>query len=143
MLSIEQRQDVLDVLLADHPDGRFSLQDVLRTAGSTTIVGDADAPTEAEVRTLLRSWQWRRIITRARQDDFCIRRMSASLWFPAGPGGGVTPPPGPAGDPRPAGLTHAPLGLEAGDGLGERRVEAVGTSRRGGPRPTPAARGPR
>lgn len=79
MLSIEQRQDVLDVLLADHPDGRFSLQDVLRTAGSATIVGDGDAPTEAEVRILLRSWQWRRIITRARQDDFCIRRMRASL----------------------------------------------------------------
>ena len=78
MLSIEQRRDVLDVLLAEHPDGRFSLQDVLRAAGSPTIVGDADAPTEDEVRILLRSWQWRRIITRAPQDDFRLRRTRAS-----------------------------------------------------------------
>lgn len=79
MLSIEQRQDVLDVLLADHPDGRFSLQDVLRTAGSPTIVGDADAPSEDEVRTLLRSWQWRRIITRARSDDYRFRRAGVPV----------------------------------------------------------------
>lgn len=79
MLSIEQRQDVLDVLLADHPDGRFSLQDALRTAGSETIVGDADAPSEDEVRTLLRSWQWRRIVTRAPRDGFCIRRVGTPV----------------------------------------------------------------
>lgn len=79
MLSIEQRQDMLDVLLADHPDGRFSLEEAVRTAASSTIVGDDPAPTEAEVRTLLRTWQWRRMITPGPRDRFCIRRMGASV----------------------------------------------------------------
>ena len=77
MLSIEQRQDVLDVLLADHPDGRFSLEDALHAAGSTTIVGDAPAPSEDEVRALLKSWQWRRIVTRAPSDGFRLRRVGS------------------------------------------------------------------
>ncbi len=79
MLSTEQRQDFLDVLIADHPDGRFSLEDALQSAGSATVVGDAPAPSEAEVRTLLRAWQWRRIITRTPRDDFRFRRAGAPV----------------------------------------------------------------
>ena len=79
MLSTEQRQDVLDVLLADHPDGCFSLQDAMQTACSPTIVGDEPAPSEDEVRTLLRSWQWRRVVTRAPREGFRIRRMSITV----------------------------------------------------------------
>lgn len=73
MLSIEQRQDVLDILRADHPDGSFSLQDALRTAASPTVLGDAPAPGENDIRTLLKTWQWRAIIAPAPSGGFRFR----------------------------------------------------------------------
>ena len=44
----------------------------------STIVGEEPAPTEVEVRILLRSWQWRRIITRAHAEGFRFRRLDGS-----------------------------------------------------------------
>lgn len=78
MLSIQQRRDLLDVLLAEHPDGRFSFEDAVQTAGSAAIAGGEPAPSEEEVRALLRSWQWRRVVTRAQREGFRIRHPGGS-----------------------------------------------------------------
>ena len=77
MLDIEQRQDVLDILRADHPDGRFSLDDALRTAASPVVLGDAPAPCESDVRTMLKTWQWRAIIAPAPRGGFRFRRTAS------------------------------------------------------------------
>ena len=76
MLSIEQRQDVLDILRADHPDGSFSLQDAIETAASPVVLGEQPAPCVNDVRALLKAWQWRAIIAPAPRGGFRFRRTA-------------------------------------------------------------------
>jgi hypothetical protein len=63
MPDVEQCQDVLDVVRADHADGSpFSLQEVIAAAASPLISGDASPPSESDVRMIVKSWEWRRIV---------------------------------------------------------------------------------
>lgn len=67
-----------DGLIRPHPDGRFSLEDAVQIATSPLIVGDDPAPSEDEVRTLLKTWQWCRIVAQAPKDGFLFRRTNGS-----------------------------------------------------------------
>lgn len=81
MLSTEQRQDVLDLLRADHADGSpFTLDEVVAVAKSP-LVGTADGPdtgpTENEVRMLIKSWEWRALVVPGSGSVHRFRRHAA------------------------------------------------------------------
>ena len=64
MLSVEQHQDVLDVIKADHADGSpFTVAEVAMAAASPLVAGDSPPPSESEVHLLVKSWEWQDLVT--------------------------------------------------------------------------------
>lgn len=76
MLSIERRRQVLHTLRTDHPDGRFSVEDAIRAAGGPEAA--RDTADEDELRTVLKTWQWRSIIAPAQPGVYRFRRLEGA-----------------------------------------------------------------